>query len=229
MPVRRVFPAVFDKVLPLLQGNPHCFVLEHARGYIKTWSCWIAGAEGIEFPHAAQTGFIRREVFEISGTRVSKDEALMLTSRNARKMTAEDMSRHARNHWGAENKSHYIRDTVYREDHCQAWGGEGPQALASLRNLAIGLLRLKGVKAVKETTELIACGITASVPTDLAAYLPHLAACGRLRADHRGHAGVGDDGRHVCTGGPWGPPVQTCSKARRRRRGPRFRITGTRS
>jgi predicted transposase YbfD/YdcC len=147
---------VFDKVLPLLQEHPHSFVLEHARGRIRIWSCWITGADAIEFPHASQAGFIRREVFEISGTRLSKDEALMLTSRTAEEMTAEDMNRHARGHWGIENNSHYVRDTVYREDHCQAWEGEGPQTLASLRNLAIGLLRLKGVRAIKETTELIA-------------------------------------------------------------------------
>jgi predicted transposase YbfD/YdcC len=71
-------------------------------------------------------------------------------------MTAADLSRHTRNHWVIENKSHYVRDTVYREDHCQAWAGEGPRTLASLRNLAIGLIRLKGVTAIKETTEWIA-------------------------------------------------------------------------
>jgi len=54
-----------------------------------------------------------------------------------------------------ENKSHYIRDTVYREDHGQAWVGEGPQALASLHNLAIGLIRLKSKAGIKETTEWI--------------------------------------------------------------------------
>jgi predicted transposase YbfD/YdcC len=124
--------AVFDKVLPLLPGRPQHVVREHTRGCIKTWSCWITDAEGIDFPHASQAGFIRREVFEISGTRVSKDEALMLTSRNPGKMTAADLNCHARNHWGIENKNHYVRDTVYREDHCQAWAGEGPRALASL-------------------------------------------------------------------------------------------------
>ena len=148
--------AVFGKVLPLLQGQPHDVVRERGRGYVKTWSCWITDAEGIDFPHASQAGFIRREVFEISGTRVSKDEALMLTSRDPGKMTASGLNRHTRNHWGIENKNHYIRDTAYREDHCQAWAGEGPRALASLRNLAIGLLRMKGVIAIKETTEWIA-------------------------------------------------------------------------
>ncbi len=146
---------VFDKVLPLLGGTPHDIMEEHARGQIKKWSCWVAEAEGTDFPHVSQCAFIRREIFEVSGTRISKEHALVLTSRNAEKMTASDLNRHTRNHWKIENKSHYIRDTTYQEDHGQAWAGEGPQALSSIRNLAIGLLRLKGVKAIKETTQEI--------------------------------------------------------------------------
>jgi len=76
---------------------------------------------------------IRRETFEISGDRISKVHALILTSRKAGRMTAADVSRHTRGHWGIENKSHYIRDTVYREDSSQAWAAEGPHALGSLR------------------------------------------------------------------------------------------------
>ena len=147
---------VFGKVLPLLPQPPHHVTQEHARGQIKKWSCWITDADGIDFPGASQAAFIRRDVFEISGDRISKEEALMLTSREPGKMTAADLNKHVRKHWGIENKSHYVRDTVYREDHCQAWAGEGPRVLASLRNLAISLLRLKGVDAIKETTEWIA-------------------------------------------------------------------------
>jgi predicted transposase YbfD/YdcC len=147
--------AVFDKILPLLPEAPHHVTEEHSRGRIKKWSCWITGAEGIDFPHAAQAAFIRREIFEISGDRISKEHALILTSRKTGKMTAADVNRHIRSHWGIENKSHYVRDTVYREDHGQAWAGNGPQALASLRNLALGLFRMKNVKAIKETTEWV--------------------------------------------------------------------------
>jgi predicted transposase YbfD/YdcC len=147
--------AVFDKILPLLPGAPHHVTEEHSRGRIKKWSCWITGAAGIDFPHAAQAAFIRREIFEISGDRISKEHALILTSRKTGKMTAADVNRHIRGHWGIENKSHYVRDTVYREDHGQAWAGNGPQALASLRNLALGLFRMKNVKAIKETTEWV--------------------------------------------------------------------------
>jgi hypothetical protein len=48
-----------------------------------------------------------------------------------------------------------VRDTVYRGDHNQTFKGNGPQALASLHNLAIGLLRLKNVKAIRETMQEI--------------------------------------------------------------------------
>jgi predicted transposase YbfD/YdcC len=147
---------VFGKVLPLLRESPHHVVEEHSRGRIKMWSCWITDADGIDFPHASQAAFIRRETFEVSGDRISRENALIITSRKAGKMTAAEANRDARRHWGIENKSHYVRDTVYREDHGQAWAGEGPQVLASLRNLAIGLFRMKSADSIKETTEAVA-------------------------------------------------------------------------
>jgi predicted transposase YbfD/YdcC len=146
---------VFGRILPLVSGTPHHIMEEHSRGRIKKWSCWLTSADGIDFPHAARAAFIRRETFEISGDRISKENALVLTGGEAGEMTAAEVSRHTRNHWGIENKSHYVRDTVYREDHGQAWAGEGPQALASLRNLAIGLFRMKNADAIKETTEWV--------------------------------------------------------------------------
>jgi predicted transposase YbfD/YdcC len=141
---------VFDKILPLLTEAPHHVTEEHERGRIKRRSCWITGAEGIDFPHARQAAFIRREIFEISGDRISKEHALILTSRKTEMMTAADVNRHTRGHWRIENKSHYIRDTVYREDDSQAWAESGPHALASLRNLTLGLFRLKNANSIKE-------------------------------------------------------------------------------
>jgi len=146
---------VAAKILPLLRETPCHTTEEHSRGRIKRWSCWITDAEDIDFPYARQAACIRREVLEISGDRISKEYALVLTSRKADKMTAADANRHVRGHWGIENKNHYIRDTVYREDYSQAWAGNGPQALASLRNLALGLFRLKNVGSIKETTEWV--------------------------------------------------------------------------
>ena len=44
-----------------------------------------------------------------------------------------------------ENKIHWVRDVTYDEDRSQIRTGTGPQAMAALRNAAIGALRVAGV------------------------------------------------------------------------------------
>jgi hypothetical protein len=39
---------------------------------------------------------------------------------------------------------HHIRDVTYGEDACQTRTGSGPQVMATLRNLAIGIFKLAG-------------------------------------------------------------------------------------
>ncbi|MGQ0778320.1 MAG: ISAs1 family transposase [Pseudonocardiales bacterium] len=150
---------IFAKLAPLTTGAPHSIITERSRGKIRKWSSWVTGMtqeDGISFPGVRQATLIRRDVAEISGQPVSKEIALMITSREAGRMTAREVNKKAREHWVIENKSHYPRDTTYREDHNQSWAGQGPQNLASTRNLAISLIRRKGINAIKETTEWIA-------------------------------------------------------------------------
>ena len=49
-------------------------------------------------------------------------------------------------HWGIENRLHWVRDVVFGEDQSQVRTESAPQLLAALRNLVIGMLRLGGVK-----------------------------------------------------------------------------------
>jgi predicted transposase YbfD/YdcC len=152
-------PALYRKVTgtirPLLSREPDDVMTDRSHGVIKTWSCWITNAGGIEFPHISQVACICREVRSLTGEKISKDIAVKVTSASRERMSAKEMNRHTREHWGIENKSHYPRDTVYREDHNQSWTGEGPHMLASLRNLAIGLFRVKNVRSIKEATEMV--------------------------------------------------------------------------
>lgn len=146
---------VFAKCLPLLTTTPGHFVEERAHGRINRWSTWTTDATGIEFPHAAQLGCIRRDVLGLDGIAISKEFALIITSSPAERTSPADLHTHVRQHWGIENKSHYVRDTTWHEDHHQAWVGNGPQTMAALRNLAAGLFRLNGLHKIKEATETI--------------------------------------------------------------------------
>jgi hypothetical protein len=49
-----------------------------------------------------------------------------------------------RAHWTIENRLHWVRDVTFDEDRSQVRQGAGPQVMATLRNLAISLLRLAG-------------------------------------------------------------------------------------
>lgn len=51
-------------------------------------------------------------------------------------------------HWTIENRLHWVRDVVYDEDRSQVRTGQGPQVMASLRNLAISLLRLARASSI---------------------------------------------------------------------------------
>jgi hypothetical protein len=47
---------------------------------------------------------------------------------------------------------HWLRDTLYREDHSTVWTRSGPRIMAALRNLAIGALRVAGRHDTTEAT-----------------------------------------------------------------------------
>ncbi len=51
-----------------------------------------------------------------------------------------------RGHWTIENASHYRRDVTFREDQCRVSHRNVAHALASFRNLAIGLYELEREK-----------------------------------------------------------------------------------
>ena len=46
-----------------------------------------------------------------------------------------------RQHWGVENRLHWVLDVCFREDACPVRVGDGAQNLARLRHLALNLLR----------------------------------------------------------------------------------------
>jgi predicted transposase YbfD/YdcC len=150
--------SVFKKCLPLLREEPDHVVEERGHGRVNRWSTWITDATGINFPHARTVGCIRRDTFNLAGERTSKELAWIISGNpegQERIATAEHLHTFVREHWGIENKSHYVRDVTFHEDANQAYTGNGPQAMATLRNIAAGLIRLDGINAIKRTTEWI--------------------------------------------------------------------------
>jgi hypothetical protein len=54
-----------------------------------------------------------------------------------------------------ENSSHHIRDVTFAEDASTVHAGTAPRAMATLRNLAIGVLKTLGADNIAKTTRAI--------------------------------------------------------------------------
>jgi predicted transposase YbfD/YdcC len=104
------------------------------------------GGQGLLFPHAEQAVRITRTRTVRTGgkSRRSTETAYTITSLTALDATGEQIAQAVRGHWGVENRLHYVRDVTWDEDRCQIRTANGPQVMASLRNLAITILRLTG-------------------------------------------------------------------------------------
>lgn len=107
----------------------------------------------LDFPHAAQVFRIHRKTSYIKAgkvTKVTEETAYGVTSLTAEKAKPERLLALVRNHWHIENKVHYVRDVTYGEDASQVRTANGPRAMATLRNLAIELIRGKGWSGIPE-------------------------------------------------------------------------------
>lgn len=58
----------------------------------------------------------------------------------------ETFARAVRSHWGVENKVHWIMDVCFREDQSRARAGHAAENLATLRRLALNLLKREKTK-----------------------------------------------------------------------------------
>jgi hypothetical protein len=59
-----------------------------------------------------------------------------------------------RGHWTVENRLHWVRDVTFDEDRSQVRTGNGPRVMATLRNVAISILRLAGADCIAKATRM---------------------------------------------------------------------------
>ena len=94
---------------------------------------------------------IERYVTDPAGVPTSAVAALGVTNLRAEQAGPADIATLVQGHWGIESL-HWLRDTLYREDHSRVRTGSGPRVMATLRNLAVGTLHLQGRRDITEAT-----------------------------------------------------------------------------
>jgi predicted transposase YbfD/YdcC len=94
----------------------------------------------IEFHGAAQVARLRRTV-TCKGKKTVEVAYLITSDRRA---SPETLAAWVKGHWEIENKLHWVRDVTYQEDKSLVRTGSAPRVMATLRSLAISVLRLDG-------------------------------------------------------------------------------------
>lgn len=107
-------------------------------------------AAGILFPHAAQAIQVSRKTRSIKSKKWRSETVYAVTDLHPTQASAAQLGTWLRGHWSIENRLHWVRDVTFGEDLSQARTGNGPQVMATLRTLAIGLLRMAGAHNIAE-------------------------------------------------------------------------------
>jgi hypothetical protein len=102
----------------------------------------------LAWPGAAQVARIER-TRHVAG-RQSVEIAYVVTSLPASEAGPQRLLALSRGHWSIENRLHWVRDVSLDEDRCRCRAGA--RALAALRNLALWLIRSRGL-SVPEARE----------------------------------------------------------------------------
>jgi len=127
----------------------------HGRVEVRTitTSTWV-NEYLADWPGVAQVFRVERErtVKGVTTTEV----AYGITSLTRGRATAAVLLGYTRAHGGIENGLHHTRDETFREDRCRVRRGHAPRVLASLRNVAIHLLRGTDHPSVAAGTRVMA-------------------------------------------------------------------------
>lgn len=105
----------------------------------------------LQWPQVGQVCKVERQV--TCQGKVTLETAYAITSLTPAQADATRLLDLWRGHWHIENGLHWVRDVVYGEDYCGIRCGQAPRAVASLRNLALSLLRRAKVTAITEALE----------------------------------------------------------------------------
>lgn len=126
---------------------------EKGHGRTTEWSITCQPAkEWIGFPHAKQTIRLTRDRHDHRTGDKTREHVFAITSLPTDQATPEQLGQYIREHWGIENRLHWVRDVTFNEDKSQVRVGNGAHVMATVRNLAISIHRLAGATNIAKAT-----------------------------------------------------------------------------
>jgi hypothetical protein len=119
-------------------------------GRLETRAIWTSTTLNgyLTFPHVGQVFCLRRTTTILATGTTRTETVYGVTSLAPAQAPPARLLALVRAHWTIENRLHWVRDVTFDEDRSQIRRGTGPQVMATVRNLAISLLRLAGAPLI---------------------------------------------------------------------------------
>ena len=149
--VKRSQPGLHAQLatLPWRQVPAACRTRDKGHGRAERRTVKItAVAAGLAFPHAAQAIQIVRRRRPLNTKKRTAERVYAITSLTAIQARPAELAAIIRGHWLIEDRLHWVCDVTNDEDRSQVRTANGPRVMASLRNLAITILRLTGETSI---------------------------------------------------------------------------------
>lgn len=141
---------------------PQHQTIDKAHGRIETREIWTSTElnDYLTFPHVGQVFCIRRTTTDLDGNCVRGRKHTIelvfgVTSLLANEANPQRILEANRGHWTIENRLHYVRDMTYDEDRSHVRTSNEPRVMATLRNVAISLMRLAKADSIASATRHI--------------------------------------------------------------------------
>ena len=93
-------------------------------------------ADEPRFPHLATIAMVETEVERNS--KIEREKRYYLSSAQ---LDAKTFARAVRDHWGIENRLHWVLDVVFHDDLARLRSGNGPENMAVVKHMAMNLVR----------------------------------------------------------------------------------------
>ncbi|WP_329538410.1 ISAs1 family transposase (plasmid) [Streptomyces sp. NBC_01450] len=107
---------------------------------------------GLLFPHAVQAIEIKRRRVNRRTGKVQTKTVYAVTNLSPGQANPSQLAELMQNHWSVE-ALHHVRDVTYGQDASRVRTGTAPRAMATMRNLAIGLMRQAGWTNIAAATD----------------------------------------------------------------------------
>jgi predicted transposase YbfD/YdcC len=120
---------------------------DRGHGRVEIRRLQVTTVAGLDFPHASQAIRITSRVRSLHHRRWRTVTVYAVAYLSAAQASPARLADWIRGHWGIE-ALHHLRDTTFAEDASKVRVGTAPRAMASLRNLAIGILHAHGYRNI---------------------------------------------------------------------------------